>query len=95
MTGNKLGLPFCGSGSPVHGCGTIGLAHSRNLLMALSRPQSSNSHLPAWPLAALIKKPHPAGNPVQPACMLRGPEQNKNSSTSRVWHHLRAPLEGS
>jgi len=29
-----LGLPFCGSfsGSPVHGCATIGLAHSRNLL---------------------------------------------------------------
>jgi hypothetical protein len=39
-----LGLPFCGcfSGSPVYGCSTIGLAHSRNLLMALSRPQSSN-----------------------------------------------------
>jgi hypothetical protein len=30
MAGNKLGLPFCGSGSPVHGCSTIGLAHSRN-----------------------------------------------------------------
>ena len=31
---NKLGLPFCGSGSPVHGCSTIGLAHSRNLLVS-------------------------------------------------------------
>jgi hypothetical protein len=28
-----LGLPFCGSGSPVYGCSTIGLAHSRNLLV--------------------------------------------------------------
>jgi len=38
--GNSLGLPFCGwiSGSPVHGCSTIGLAHSRNLLMGASRP---------------------------------------------------------
>jgi hypothetical protein len=34
MAGNKLGLPFCGSGSPVHGCSTIGLAHSRNLLVS-------------------------------------------------------------
>jgi hypothetical protein len=34
MTGNELGLPFCGSGSPVHGCSTIGLAHSRNLLVS-------------------------------------------------------------
>src|ERR1041385_1816111 len=29
---NNLGLPFCGSGSPVYGCSTIGLAHSRNFL---------------------------------------------------------------
>src|ERR1041385_3858471 len=29
---NNLGLPFCGAGSPVHGCRTIGLAPSRNLL---------------------------------------------------------------
>lgn len=42
-----------------------------------------------------LKKPHPAGNPVQPAYKLRGPKQNKNLSTSRMWHHLRAPLEGS
>jgi hypothetical protein len=31
---NKLGLPFCGVGSPVHGCSTIGQVHSRNLLVS-------------------------------------------------------------
>ncbi len=38
MVANSLGLPFCGSGSPVYGCSAIGLAHSRNLLVsALAR----------------------------------------------------------
>jgi hypothetical protein len=37
------------------------------------------------------QKATPSGRPVE----LRGRKQNKNSSTSRVRHHLRAPLEGS
>ena len=28
-----MGLPFCGAGSPVYSCSTIGLAHSCNFLM--------------------------------------------------------------
>ena len=44
MTGNELGLPFCGSGSPVHGCSTIGLAHSRNLLVSATAHYLFKNH---------------------------------------------------
>ena len=32
--GNKLRLPFCGAGSLVYSCSTIGLAYSRKFLMS-------------------------------------------------------------
>lgn len=35
MVCKSLGLPFCGAGSPVYGCSTIGLAHSRNLVVTV------------------------------------------------------------